>query len=597
MASIVVQEQDLFFEFDFGTEIAEQNKHKKLEQCKDDVFLIGCYRNDQKHQLDWIRSQASEGTFGKYNVRLGKGRNGWINKDNPRISNPQYVVLYEFGQDDNVFYYKINGSTMYSEEDMKNAGYDNPKGDYLVYKLEYECYIDGINIKKVLAQYRERTNWVDGKPIYLTGREILSSMRPKVRKTKTNSQSAVLFNRDQVTLQQVIEAIDHDFHYNDNALTSIDLFSGCGGLTKGFSMAGIRSIFASDIDENCEKTFIRNFPNVPFLRKDITQITREEVDRLTGGVVPDIIIGGPPCQGFSLANKRRNKVADDPRNRLFYGFVKFINWYSPRLFVMENVKGVLSMKNGAVLETILNEFRQAGQFGGYDVTYKVLLASDYGVPQNRERVIIIGTRHDLGIRPRLPEPFQLDHKITVDEAISDLPQIQACEGAEVMEYPIEPQNDFQRLMRQNMKYVTNHIAMHHTPRLIARFEAILPGQSLLDVWETHGAVKRGAPSEKSNIKFGQNNQRLFGNQPAPTIAASFQSNFIHPHLNRNFTAREGARLQSFPDDFIFEGMRTKMSWEKGLSQYQQIGNAVPVLMAKAIGECVINILNPVNHDN
>ena len=244
-----------------------------------------------------------------------------------------------------------------------------------------------------------------------------------------------------------------------------------------------------------------------------------------------------------------------------------------------HVKGLLSMKDGAVLKTILDEFRRAGNFGGYDVEYKVLLASDYGVPQNRERVIIIGTRHDLGLKPRHPESLHLDHKVTVDEAISDLPQIKACEGLEVMNYPIKPQNEYQALMRQNMQYVTNHIAMHHTKRLIDRFEAIKPGQSLVDVWETHGSVKRGAPGEKSDVKFGQNNQRLWGNQPAPTIAASFQSNFIHPHLNRNFTAREGARLQSFPDDFIFEGMRTKMSWEKGLSQYQQIGNAVPVLMA------------------
>ena len=213
------------------------------------------------------------------------------------------------------------------------------------------------------------------------------------------------------------------------------------------------------------------------------------------------------------------------------------------------------------------------------------------MPQNRERVIIIGTRHDLGLEPKHPEPLHLDHKVTVDEAISDLPQINACEGSEVMNYPIAPQNEYQSQMRQNMQYVTNHIAMNHTKRLIDRFEAIKPGQSLVDVWETHGSVKRGAPGEKSDVKFGQNNQRLWGNQPAPTIAASFQSNFIHPHLNRNFTAREGARLQSFPDDFIFEGMRTKMSWEKGLSQYQQIGNAVPVLMAKAIGECVINTLN------
>ena len=596
MASIVGQQQDLFFEFDFGVPAEGSSRKRSLAQCKDDVFLIGCFRNDQKKQLDWIRSQKGEQACDKYNVRLGKGRNGWINKENPRIANPQYVILYEFGNEDVVYYYKANGSKVYTEEEMRKAGYDDPNGDYLVYKLKAECEMEDVDIKKVLNQYRERTNWVDGKPIFLTGREIVAAMRPKKKANKAKKEEvAELFDGQKITLQQVIDGIDHNFHYDDNALTSIDLFSGCGGLTKGFSMAGIRSVFASDIDENCEKTFRRNFPDVPFLCKDITQITKEEVDDKIGQVVPDIIIGGPPCQGFSLANKRRNKVADDPRNRLFYGFVKFINWYSPRVFVMENVKGLLSMKNGQVLETILDEFRHAGAFGGYDVAYKVLLASDYGVPQNRERVIIIGTRHDLSLQPTHPTPLNIDHKVTVDEAISDLPQIEACQGAEVMDYSTGPQNDYQRMMRENMHYVTNHIAMHHTQRLIARFQAIQPGQSLIDVWETHGAVKRGAPAEKSEIKFSQNNQRLFGDQPAPTIAASFQSNFIHPHLNRNFTAREGARLQSFPDDFIFEGMRTKMSWEKGLSQYQQIGNAVPVLMAKAIGENIINMLTPENH--
>lgn len=592
MASIVEQQQDLFFEFDFEQPVAEAEGIIDIAKCKKDIFLIGCFRNDQKHQIDWILKNPTNGDSGKYNVRLGKGRNGWINKENPRIANPKYVILYEFGNENIVYGFKAGGSKVYKEKDMIATGYDTPNGDYLVYRLTDECQIVGVDVKKVLAQYRERTNWIDGKPIYLTGREIISAERPKVKRVKKNDvNNANIFNEEVPSLQDVINGINHNFRYSENALTSIDLFSGCGGLTKGFSMAGIRSIFASDIDENCEKTFRTNFPGVPFLCKDITQITKEEVDALTGNASPDIIIGGPPCQGFSLANKRRNQVADDPRNRLFYGFVKFINWYSPKLFVMENVKGLLSMKDGAVLKTILDEFRRAGNFGGYDVEYKVLLASDYGVPQNRERVIIIGTRHDLGLKPRHPESLHLDHKVTVDEAISDLPQIKACEGLEVMNYPIKPQNEYQALMRQNMQYVTNHIAMHHTKRLIDRFEAIKPGQSLVDVWETHGSVKRGAPGEKSDVKFGQNNQRLWGNQPAPTIAASFQSNFIHPHLNRNFTAREGARLQSFPDDFIFEGMRTKMSWEKGLSQYQQIGNAVPVLMAKAIGECVINILN------
>ncbi len=588
MASIVAQEQDLYLQFDFE-DLEDIVQEKNLSQCRDEIFLIGCFRNDQKHQLDWILSNKSNGAIGKYNVRLGKGRNGWINKENPRIANPQFIVLYEFGNEDVVYYFQSKGSQVYTEKEMVDSGYTNPNGDYLVYNLINECTFNDLDIKKVLALYRERTNWIDGKPIFLSGREIIAAMRPHPMRKKDNVNRQIsIFNT--ITLEQVIAQINFIQDYANDALTSIDLFSGCGGLTKGLSMAGIRSILASDIDDNCEKTFNRNFPNVPFIRKDITEITKSEVDKLIGDITPDIIVGGPPCQGFSLANKRRNKVADDPRNRLFYGFVKFINWYSPRLFVMENVKGLLSMQKGAVLKTILEEFSHSGQFGGYDVDYRVLLASDYGVPQNRERVIVIGVRRDLNITPRFPEPLELDHKVTLDEAISDLPQIQACEGSEVMTYPIEPQNDYQRLMRGKMQYVTNHIAMNHTKRLIERFKAIKPGQSLVDVWETHGAVRRGAPDQKSNIKFSQNNQRLFGDQPAPTIAASFQSNFIHPHLNRNFTAREGARIQSFPDDFIFEGMRTKMSWEKGLSQYQQIGNAVPVLMAKAIGDCINKLL-------
>ena len=388
-------------------------------------------------------------------------------------------------------------------------------------------------------------------------------------------------------LTQLIAEPTKDFSY-----TSIDLFSGCGGLTKGFELAGIKSILASDIDENCEKTFARNFPQTPFICKDITEITKEEVDEKLNGRTPDVIIGGPPCQGFSLANKRRNKVSDDPRNKLFYGFVKFINWYSPKAFVMENVKGLLSMQNGQVIRTIVEEFANAGKFG-YNVVYKVLKASDYGTPQNRERVILIGFRKDLNIQPTHPTPYAMDGYVTVDDAISDLPQINAGEGIEGAKYSSEPTNLFQQFVRRNSNVVNNHIAMKHTPRLVERFKAIKSGQSLIDVWDTHGAVKRGTPTEKSTIKFSQNNQRVFGNLPAPTIAASFQSNFIHPHLDRNFTAREGARLQSFPDDFIFEGMRTKMSWEKGLSQYQQIGNAVPVLLAYAIANNLIEQLKTI----
>lgn len=598
MANIVSQQSDLFFDFDFESSEENSLSDVNITSHLDDIFLIGCFRDNQKAQLDWILGRKDhdkdncvcENEF-KYNVRLGKGRNGWVNMDNPRIANPQFVVLYQFGDDTVSYCFRADGSSVYSQKQMEESGYPSPQGNYLVYHLVHECRLERFDLSEVLADYRSRTNWVDGKPIFVKGREILSilkrSRRPLRHKKKESDNPSFFGHTD---YEEYLKSIRHFQDFDEAALTSIDLFSGCGGLTKGFSMAGIRSIFATDIDENCQKTFNRNFPDVPFLCKDITRIEKDEVDALTGGIIPDIIIGGPPCQGFSLANKRRNKVADDPRNRLFYGFVKFINWYSPKVFVMENVKGLLSMKKGEVLKTILGELTNAGDYGGYNVEYRILMASDYGVPQNRERVIIIGTRKDLDIRPNFPLPVSSDKKVTVDEAISDLPMIEASEGSLMMEYGTKPQNDYQRMMRGEMEYVVNHIAMRHTPRLVERFKAIKPGQSLVDVWETHGAVKRGAPTEKSEVKFSQNNQRLFGDRPAPTIAASFQSNFIHPHLNRNFTAREGARLQSFPDDFIFEGMRTKMSWEKGLSQYQQIGNAVPVLLARAIGKCVSKMI-------
>jgi DNA (cytosine-5)-methyltransferase 1 len=375
---------------------------------------------------------------------------------------------------------------------------------------------------------------------------------------------------------------------NKQQLTSIDLFSGCGGMTLGFGKAGFTSVLASDIDENCEKTFATNFPEIPFLCGDLSDFKKNDFDAHINNIEIDVIIGGPPCQGFSLANKRRNKASDDPRNRLFYEFIKTIDWYNPKSFVMENVKGLLSMQSGKVIKQILKEFESAGTFG-YEVEYKTLRAFDYGVPQSRERVIVIGIRKDLGVLPEFPERI-IEKEVTVDEAISDLPQIQAGEGTEKMKYASKPKSGYQKLMRENSKAVFNHIAMKHTKRVIQRFEAIKPGKNLLDVWETHGAVQRGNPSEKSKIKFSQNNLRLIPDKPAPTIAASFQSNFIHPYLHRNFTAREGARLQSFPDDFIFEGMRTKMSWEKGLSQYQQIGNAVPPLMAFEIAKTLKKLL-------
>lgn len=373
-------------------------------------------------------------------------------------------------------------------------------------------------------------------------------------------------------------------------MTVIDLFSGCGGLALGFKWAGFQTLLASDVDENCEKTYSYNFPNVPFIKDDLRSISTRKIKQVITEKV-DVVIGGPPCQGFSLANKNRNKVKHDPRNELFYEFVRVVTDIQPKAFVMENVKGLLSMQKGQVIKLMKEEFENAGL--GYQVEFKVLMASDYGVPQNRQRVIMIGIRKDLGLLPEFPHKTY-ERPLTVWQAISDLPQIKASEGVEQMSYETQCQNTYQQFMRRKSEKVYNHIAMRHTKRLIDRFMVIKAGQSLAHVPQEHAAVKRGKPTEKSKIVFSQNNQRLHAHKPAPTIAASFQSNFIHPYLNRNFTAREGARLQSFPDDFIFQGMRTKMSWEKGLSQYQQIGNAVPPLLGYAIANKVMESFSKVN---
>jgi hypothetical protein len=297
------EQQDLFFEFDFNQTESNESFIADILQCRNDTFLIGCFRNDQKKQIDWILEKLTRDSVGKYNVRIGKGRNGWVNKDNPRISNPQYALLYEFENEEVVYGFKVNGSRVYSENDMVKKGYDTPKGDYLVYHLVRKCSICGVDVKKLLSEYRTHTNWVDGKPIYLTGSEILSTMRPKTKRKNKKVVEGYIFNKDLPDFKEVIRTINHNPKSDRTELVSFDLFSGCGGLTKGFAMAGIQSVFASDIDENCEKTFCCNFPGVPFLCKDITQITKDEVDALTKGRIPDVIIGGPPCQGFSLANK------------------------------------------------------------------------------------------------------------------------------------------------------------------------------------------------------------------------------------------------------------------------------------------------------
>lgn len=361
----------------------------------------------------------------------------------------------------------------------------------------------------------------------------------------------------------------------------LDLFAGCGGFSTGFEFAGYESILAVEKDAWASETYQHNHPSVSVITEDITTISRPK--DLTGDTNVDGIIGGPPCQGFSLSGNRDLK---DPRNSLFMEFVRFVNELTPKFFVMENVLGILSMKTKDgihVKDIIREEFEKID----YKLCVHVLNAADYGVPQARQRVFFIGVhkRYPLDSTIIKPAPiFNKSNYITLNDAINDLPQISAGEGEEKQKYASSPKNPYQQWVRSNSSNVTNHIAMRHTQRILDRFSSISFGQSVADVSDEHAQRKRGDASIVSGKTFSQNNMRPFPDKPSPTVPASFQSNFIHPYLNRNFTAREGARIQSFPDSYEFKGKRTTMSWEKNLSQYQQIGNAVPPLLAKAIAD-------------
>lgn len=365
----------------------------------------------------------------------------------------------------------------------------------------------------------------------------------------------------------------------------IDLFAGCGGLSTGFEMAGFDIPLAVEKDDWASETYKYNHPDTKVVTDDITKVLDLESLLDNPNISIDGIIGGPPCQGFSLSGNRDKK---DPRNSLFMEFVRFVKYFKPKFFVMENVTGILSMetKSGELVkEVILNEYHNAG----YNVEIFILNAAEFGVPQSRMRVFFIGLRNDIPYDKRKLEPKGFlfgDKQITIEQAIMDLPQIKAGEGEEIQEYRCEPQNNYQRWVREGSVNVRNHITMRHTARLVERFSHIGFGQSVADVAEEFQQRQRGAADKISGKVYSQNNMRPYPDRPSPTVPASFQSNFVHPYIDRNYTAREGARLQSFPDTYVFCGKRTTMSWEKNLSQYQQIGNAVPPLLAKGIATTV-----------
>lgn len=375
----------------------------------------------------------------------------------------------------------------------------------------------------------------------------------------------------------------------------LDLFAGAGGFSLGFMQAGFELIGAVEIDQWASETFQYNHPNVNVLNGDITSYSDDFLENHFEK--PDVILGGPPCQGFSICNKNSGDPLD-PRNSLFKEMIRVATIFSPQFIVMENVPNLLKSKTQEeklVIDIIVEEFEKLG----YNVRYDVLDATQYGVPQIRKRLFVVASKTN--IVNWFPEPlYSIENKEgwlktpSLWEAISDLPVINAREGSEETEYTKPCENPFQEEMRKNSFKVYNHKAMMHSKRTVERFSTMEWGHSISDVPKHLLPYKRNGKGEISTKTFDQNSRRMYPDTPCHTIPASFYANFVHPYQDRNFTAREGARIQTFPDWYVFKGKPTVVSKkllekegrlaEKHLCQYNQIGNAVPPMLAKAIAE-------------
>lgn len=383
-------------------------------------------------------------------------------------------------------------------------------------------------------------------------------------------------------------------------LNALDLFSGAGGFSLGLHMAGINTVGAVEVDKYASATYRQNFTDVEVLEADIRQISDTKIKNHFGGV--DLIVAGPPCQGFSVAGPAQYGKIDTHRNSLILEVSRVVKALKPTMVVMENVKGILSGKLTENKKAV-DEYVSVLSKLNYEVKIFLLQSADFGVPQWRERVFIFGVRNSGHMPVKINGDFGTSKKPwrTVDDALSDLPIINSGESViDGYGYPSPPKTAYQQWLRKGSKGVFNHEAMLHTARLIERFKHIPHGGSIVNAPKELGQRRRNGTELDFRPRFKMNNQRLDPDHVSAAITASFQSSFVHPHLNRNITAREGARLQSFPDRFIFQGPRTLMSKlllkregredEIGLSQYNQIGNSVAPLVAEAIGKEIIKCL-------
>jgi DNA (cytosine-5)-methyltransferase 1 len=358
--------------------------------------------------------------------------------------------------------------------------------------------------------------------------------------------------------------------------TAIDLFCGAGGLSEGFRQAGFRVLAGNDVDVSSGKTFAATHPEATFLPGPIQNYSAEDflkAARLKPGQL-DCLIGGPPCQGFSVYNHQRG--LHDERSSLYREYLRIVEGLKPRWVVLENVTGMTSAGGGGAVAGVLAGLKKLG----YKVESKILKAEEYGVPQERRRIIFIGTRTKSPVT--FPTPTHGEGRlpfVTVRDAIGDLPPLKNGIDKGIVKYAKTATNDYQRSLRGNLAFVQNHSA----PRLAEinekRMKHIPPGGSWRDipVELLPKGMKRARRCDHTK-RYG----RLRWDGLASTILTKCDPHwgaYFHPEQDRILTVREAARFQSFPDSFEFMGSRTE--------QYIQVGNAVPPLLGRCIAEAIL----------
>lgn len=370
--------------------------------------------------------------------------------------------------------------------------------------------------------------------------------------------------------------------------TVVDLFCGAGGLSAGFQLAGFETIAGIDSDYDSIQTLIHNHRHAIGLQANIQDVTNEEFLKIIGDQEVDVLVGSPPCQGFTnigmpkLRSLGQPRKVNTSRNRLYKEFIRFVLLLRPRFFVMENVKGMLAIENGRIQRDI---YTKLGEHYRIDILYKD--AADYGVPQHRKRIFIVG--NSLGLDNPDPKPTHFDASktsikngrrlpyITTRDAISDLPKVMMGSDKNAMKYRAKPKSDYQKARRRWSSMVYNHVARTHCEKHVALFKILKQGD-----WSAR--LPNNLHPYRKDI-FQDRIKRQQWQCPSSTIIAHIHKDglmFIHPEQLRTFTPREAARIQSFDDRYFFVGSQTSI--------YRQIGNAVPPLMGKAIAKDIIKLL-------